>query len=111
MGHQAQYVTAFAQDAGDVVKRAVGIRLASDLPVRSCVAEDDPALVFESLQGFRIAIVVPFHMPDGDPQHLPLAAGISKRRSSVFNPEVDVLANVLEAGVADESPREQACLA
>ena len=70
MGHHAEDVAAFIEDAGDVLERAVGIGGRRDLTGGRGVAEGDAIVALESSERLAVAGVVAFHVADGHAKNL-----------------------------------------
>ena len=110
MGHHAQNVAPFVEDARDIGERAVGVGAGGDFALRRRVAEGDPVFGFERAQGLGVAVVVAFHVADGDLQHFTLLQLVGEGAVGGFDAQMDLFADVLEAGVAHERAGEQAGL-
>ena len=107
MRHHAQDVAPLVADAGDIFQRSVGIGFRGNLPLRSCIAEDHLLALVQLLQRGLVAEVIPLAMPDGHLQHLARSQSLGEGRSAAFHPQVDRLADVLQAAVAQQDSGEQ----
>ena len=111
MGHHAKHVAAFAEDAGDVFKRTVGVCGGRDFACGCGVAEGDAVLRFELRERVGVAEVVALHVANGHLQHLALREAVGEGRARRLGLKVHLLADVVLAGVAHQSAWEQAGLA
>lgn len=111
MRHHAEYVAAFIADAGNIVERAIGIRLGDHFAVESRIAENNAVIAPELRQRLGLAKVVAFHVPDGDFEHFAFLAGMSKWRVGALYPQMHRFADVLQSGIAQQRPGEQSGLA
>src|SRR6266478_8233022 len=111
MGHHSQDVPAGVGDSGDVREGAVRVHprdAANSLGVD--VAEGDLSLAFQPPQAFRVDVVVPVAVPDGDADDVALGVLARPGRHGVLHLEVHVAADVLERIVAPHRPREHSRL-
>ena len=107
--HHADDVAALAADAGDVAGRAVRIRRAGRRAARGIdIPEDHAPLPFQPIEQIVGREVVALAVIDGDAQHLALPAGAGERRVGLLDPDADVLADELQAAVAQHRAGEQA---
>ena len=112
MGHHAEHVAAFAEHAGDVFERAVGVGVRRDLARGSGVAEGDAILALSVAQHCRrrrSSCLPCGRWASGAPR--PWSARVVKGESVVSVAQMDLLADVLEAGVAHQRAGQQAGLA
>jgi hypothetical protein len=86
----------------------LGLASGRDLAGGRGVAEGDAVFGFERAQGLGVAEVVAFHVADGDLQHFAGGEQVGEGAVGGFDAEVDLLADVLEAGVAHERAGQQA---
>ena len=107
VGHHAQHVAPLVEDAGDVAQRTVGIGLCGDLTRRGRIAEGDAVFGFQAVQILGGAEVVAFHVADGHLQHVALFQALGEGAVGRFHAQVDLLADVLEAGIAHQSAGQQ----
>jgi len=110
MGHHAENVSPGVQDARDVAQGAVGIGLRGNFSFGSGVAEGDSVFGFKLMQVLGGAVVVAFHVTDGQLKHFALGEPGGKGAIRGFSAEIDLLADVFETGVAHERTGEQAGL-
>src|SRR5665213_2771980 len=103
MRHQAEHVALFAEDAGDVVERAVGVCAVG-------VTEGDAVLALESAQGLVVAAVVAVTVGDRRADDLALAVAAGERTVGRFDAETYFAADEAQAGVAHEHAPQPACL-
>ena len=108
MRHHSQNVAAFIADAGNIIERSVRIRFSGYGSFWRCVAEDDTVLALQRLQRLRIAIIIPFHVADGNPQDFTVLAGVGEWCVGVFHAQVDKFTDVLQSRVAHERAGKQA---
>jgi len=74
----------------------LGLGFRCDLSIGRGVAEDDPVLPLQRLQRLRIAIIVAFHMADGNPEHFAGLTGMGEWSVGVVHAQIDELADVLQ---------------
>ena len=108
MRHHAENVTLLTKDAGDVAERAVGICFRCHVAGRSAVAKGDAVFGLEALELLRRAEVITFHVANGDLEDVSLGELAGEGTVGSFYADVDLSANVLEAGIAHERAGEQA---
>src|SRR5437763_11915414 len=106
MRPHSQSVSPRAADASDVVYRSIRIRFRGNLSRRCTVTEHDAIIAAKFRQRAVIAEVISFHVADGNAQHFAFATGVSERRVSVFDPDMDGIADVYIHGVAYKSSGE-----
>src|SRR6266478_9891814 len=109
--HHSQDVPAGVGDAGDVRERAVRVRprdAANSLGVD--VAEGDLSFAFEPAQAFRVDVVIPVAVADGDADDVALGVLARPGRHGVLHLEVHVAADVLERIVAPHRPGQHSRL-
>ena len=107
MGHHAQDIPSVAEDAGDIGERSVGVGIRADVSFRCRVAEDDPAIPLQCHEGPVITEIVAFHVADGDFEDLAGLQVLGEGCLVGFDAQVDLLADVFEAGIAHECAGEQ----
>src|ERR1700709_1821009 len=108
MRHHAENVTALAEHAGDVLKRAVGIRGGGDLTCRRSVTEGDTVFGFQLCQSVGGAEVVAFHVADGHLEDLTALDTMGEGRVGGLGTKMDLFADVVLSGVAHERAGKQA---
>src|SRR5512136_335971 len=111
MGHEPEDVAPLVADAGDGLEGAVDVGRRGHLAVGVAIAEDDLAPLFDLPEDARRSVVAPVEVGDGDAQDLALPEGPGKIGPGALDPDMDVLAEELEALVPQEGPGQQADLA
>src|SRR5205823_11625009 len=89
---------------------AVRIRRGGHPPVRCTVAENDPPLSFERLEGMWISEEVAFAVGNRDSEHLARSRVQRKSRVTLLNAQVDPLTSKLAGCIPEQRPRQQSCL-
>ncbi len=108
MGHEAEDVAAFGEDAGDVLQGAVGIGGGGDVAGGGAIAKGDAVVIAEVCEGGVIAEVVTFHVSDGHLEDGAARDGVGERGICALGAEVDLLADVALIAIAHEGAREEA---
>jgi len=108
VGHHAEDISLFIEDAGYILERPVGVCFRTDFASGRGVAEGYAVFGFERVKVIRGAEVVAFHVADGNLQDFTLYELVGEGAVCGFDAEMDLLADVLEAGVAHERAGEQA---
>jgi hypothetical protein len=108
MGHQAENVSPGAADAGDVVEGAVRIGRERNRAAGGCVAENDAVFTMQLVESSLIAEVISLHVADRDGQNFSLRAGVGERRGCVFGSNVNRLADIFQAGIAQKRSGQEA---
>src|ERR1700688_4206303 len=111
MRHHPAYVAAFAANAGNIIQRSVRMGGRRSLTPRGCIAEHYAVVAMQLIQGRLVAEIVSLHMTDRDRQEFSQRTGIRKRRRSILDAHLHWLADVFQAGVPHESPRQEPGLA
>src|SRR5258706_3714456 len=96
--HDTYYIATGAADAGDVVRRAIG--------VVAGVAPDDLPAGFQERRRFRVGHVAAIPMGDRDRQLLTPLVLPSERRIGRFDADAHGARQELETGVAHQGPRQ-----
>src|SRR5215472_3237205 len=108
MRHQAGDVALAVADAGDVVKRAVGIARVIARAIGRGVAENHLAIFFEFSKRSVVDRPVAVGMRDGNLENLALGRGVGERSVGLLDADVNVAADEPEALVAHHGAGEQA---
>ncbi len=95
MGHHADDVASLVHDAGNVVDGAVGVGAA-------CIAEDDPAIVFQRLEGVSVGEIVAIMVRDGAGDHIALAHVAGEERGVVLHAQANGAADELQPRIAHQ---------
>src|ERR671923_57512 len=111
MGHETKDVSFFIAYAGDVLDGAVGIGCGCRLAFDVDVAQQDLPVPVQTLEGLRVGVVTALAMFNRHLEHLTLFYGAGKRRVGLFNAQMNLLANKLQAGVAHQGSGQQTRLA
>src|SRR5258708_33051862 len=87
MGHQAEDVAGGVDDAGDIARRAVRVRLARHPPLGVAVAEDDLPVALELIEGSVVGEVVSLAMRDRHAKYLAGRQRVREGRAGLFRAE------------------------
>jgi len=109
--HQPGDSARLVANSGDSLERAIRIGFLRDLAIGSGVTEDDAVLAVHPRQRLPIAVVVAFHVSDGNLQYLALLQIVRKRRAGALNPQMYLLAHILQSSIAHQGAGKQAGLA
>jgi cyanophycinase-like exopeptidase len=106
VGHQAEDIAGFVSDSRDVFPRSVGIGLIRCPALGIAVAEDDLAVEAEAGECLVVGKVATFTVRNGDIQNLPGPCAVRERRIVLLNANRNVLANKVEAAIANQRARQ-----
>src|ERR1035438_2730123 len=107
VGHHAQYVSIRVENACDIAQGSIRVGFRSNFSARGCVAKGDSVLRFQATQFLFCAEVIALHVPDGNLQHLTLDELVGEGTICGFNAQVNLLADVFEAGVPHQRAGQQ----
>ncbi len=107
MGHHAQDITTFIEDAGTVGKGTVRVGLGGDLSRWSGVTEGYAIFCFKSAQRGLIAEIVAFHMAYRDLKYLVFFQVLRERAIGCLCSQMDLAANVLESSIAHQGSGQE----
>ncbi len=114
MGHEAGHVAVRVRHPGDRPQRAVRIRLSvvdpGGGPIGVGVAEEDPSLRLEAVEGRLVGVEAALAVGDRQPQRPSIGQGAGERAVEAFRDDPDVAAEEAELPVAEQGPRHQAGL-
>ena len=111
MGHEAEDVSGFVANAGDVFAGAVGVCGIGGLALGVAVADQDLVVRVEGGEGGVIGKVAAFAVGDGDIEDLAFGRGAGESGIGRVHTDALVFADKMEAFVANESAREESALA
>src|SRR5581483_8426710 len=110
MRHKAADIAAFVADTGDVVQRAVRIRVVRQFAGRAHVAPQDLVVRLQPRDGFGVSKITALAMRDWDSQQLAVGNRAGERRVFGDRLEKNVLAAELERTISYQGSRQQAGL-
>ena len=111
MGHEAEDVSGFVADTGDVFAGAVGVCGFGGLALVVAVAHEDLVVRVEGGECGVVSEVASFAVRDGNVEDLAFARRASESRIGGFHAEVLVFADEVKAFVANERAGEESALA
>ena len=111
MGHEAEDISGFVADAGDVFAGAVGVCGVGGLALGIAVADEDLVVRVEGGEGGVVGEVAAFPVGDGDIEDLAFGGGAGESGIGRFHADALVFADEVEAFVANEGAGEESALA
>ena len=111
MGHEAEDISGFVADAGDVFAGAVGVCGIGGLTLGVAVADEDLVVRVERGEGGVIGKVAAFPVGDGDIEDLAFGGGAGESGIGRFHADALVFADEVETFVANEGTGEESALA
>ncbi len=111
MGHEAEDISGFVADAGDVFAGTVGVCGIRGLALGVAVADEDLVVRVEGGKGGVVGKVAAFPVGDGDIEDLAFGGGAGESGIGRFHTDALVFADEVEAFVANEGAGEESALA
>jgi len=111
VGHEAEDISGFVADAGDIFAGAVGVCDIGCLALGIAVADEDLVVRVEGGEGGVVGEVASLAVGDGDIEDLAFGSGAGESGISRFHTDALVFANEVEAFVANEGAGEESALA
>lgn len=111
MGHEAEDISGFVADAGDVFAGSVGVCGIGRLALGVAVADEDLVVRVEGGEGGVVGKVAAFPVSDGDIEDLACGGGVGESGIGRFHTDALVFADEVEAFVANEGAGEESALA
>ena len=102
MRHHPQDISFAICNSGDIVKRAVRVGFVSGRAAGVTVTEEDAALGFELRHRRLVAEVISFPVRDWNAQNLALPVPIGEWSIQSLDADVNVLADVFQASIAQQ---------
>ena len=111
MGHEAEDISGFVADAGDVFAGAVWVCGIGGLALGVAVADEDLVVRVEGGEGGVVGEVAAFAVGDWDIEDLAFGGGAGESGIGRFHTDALVFADEVEAFVANEGAGEESALA
>ena len=111
MGHEAEDISGFVADAGDVFAGAVGVCGVGGLARGIAVVDEDLVVCVEGGEGGVVGKVATFPVGDGDIEDLAFGGGAGESGIGRFHADALVFADEVETFVANEGTGEESALA
>src|SRR3990172_5727490 len=105
--HQSKDIAPLIADAGDMIERAVGVRLFRRVASLVAIAKDNLVVVDQPLEGLPVDVVPPFAVRDRHSHHLPALHPPSEWGVLALHPYMDPLAAIVQTVVPQERAWEQ----
>src|SRR5881396_1222928 len=111
MRHHSENVSIRITNSGNICPCSVRVRVRRYISIFFTVPKYDLIILFETMVRLVVACVVSLGMGNRQRKHVPGLQLVSKRRIIVLNSHIDVTADKMQIGIADQRSRQQTALA